>query len=178
MQDDIVIDDSLDSEGAEVSLEEKIRSLRDTLKKVQAENAENLAGWQRAKADYVNLQKRMREAEEMARQTAVSKVVIDIVGVFDSLEAAVQSAEMHGQSTEGVTAVSKQLENILQKHGVIRFTPQPGDPFDPALHEPMQVVATKNKEDDNTLERVMQSGYTLQSITIRPARVSVFQYGE
>jgi len=176
--DDITIDTEIDEGGDEVTPEAKIKTLRDKLKKSQAENAENLAGWQRAKADYVNLQKRMREAESDAGKAGVGAVVRDIVGIFDSLEAAERSAIQHGQMADGIVAVTKQLESILAKHGVIRFTPEVKSQFDPALHEPMQVVATNNKEEDNTLASVMQSGYTFHGITIRPARVSVFHFAE
>ncbi len=172
MQDDIhdVVLEEEDGEGNTASLQHKNKELREKLKRTEAECGENLAGWQRTKADFVNLQRRMREAEASALRTGMARIITEVVAVFDSLEAAAASG------ASDIAPIVRQLEAALQRHGVLRYTPQTGERFDPERHEPMQVVATTSKEEDNTIASALQSGYLLDSAVIRPARVSVFHF--
>jgi molecular chaperone GrpE len=173
--DDVVIEDSTE-DGDTGTAEQKLKVLRDKLKVSQAEANDNLAGWQRAKADYVNLQKRMRDVEEDARKGGAVSVVRDIVEVFDTLEAAQKAAVAGGHDLGGLDILARQLMSALERHGVERYAPAVGDQFDPNLHEPMTAVATEDKTMDNTIHAVMQSGYALNGMTIRPARVTVFHF--
>ena len=159
--DDVVIEDSTE-DGDTGTPEQKLKLLRDKLKAAQAEANDNLAGWQRAKADYVNLSKRLKDMEGSMSMAGVATVVRGLVDVFDSVEAS------------GHPAIMKQLTASLIRLGVERITPAVGDMFDPAQEEAVQTVATNNKEEDNTVAHVLQSGYRIDAVTLRPARVSVY----
>lgn len=175
-EDDVVIEPEAD--GAEEATQSKLKKLRDELKHVKSERDEHLAGWQRSKADYVNLSKRMREQEGTLKTQSVASFAQSIIQVFDSLEAAHIAAKDAAPSVqEGVAQVTKQLESALKEHGVERYTPKAGDAFDPERHEPIQTVATESEKDDNTVSEVFQSGYELQGTIIRPARVSILRIG-
>lgn len=157
--------------------EDKLKKLRKERDEARKERDEYLTGWQRSKADYVNLQKRMREAGESASQAGVIGLGSSIVSVFDSLEAAEKAAKEASEGVKtGIEQVIKQLENALKENGIVRFVPQPGDQFDPEMHEPMQTLETSDENDDNTVAEVCQSGYTYKDIVIRPARVIVNKY--
>lgn len=158
--DDIVLEDSTD-EGDTGTPEQKLKLLRDKLRASQAEATTNLAGWQRAKADYVNLVRRMRDtdAELGHKGTALAR---DIISVFDSIEAA------------GLESVLRQLDTTLERHGIVRFAPVVGSVFDPTAAEAVSTVATDDDALDNTIHSVMQSGYVHGEQTLRPARVSVY----
>lgn len=173
--DDVVLEP--ENDGAEEKADSKLKKLREALKKAKAEAAENLAGWQRSKADYVNLSRRIREdAEREARQELV-KLARSIISVFDSLEAAEKAAkEAEKPVRDGIQQVVRQLENALKEFGVARFTPLIGDAFDPIRHEPMQTVATDSEKEDNTVSEIFQSGFELDGTVIRPARVAVNHY--
>lgn len=173
--DDVVLEPEED--GDEATQSQRMKKLRDERDQARKEAQENLTGWQRTKADYVNLSKRMREAGESAAQAGTAAFAKSIVPVFDSLEAALQAAESAPESVQkGIEQVIGQLERALKEHGVERYTPSEGDEFDPSLHEPMQTLATSAQEEDNTVAGVFQSGYTLGRTVIRPARVSVKKF--
>jgi molecular chaperone GrpE len=161
--DDVVIEDSTE-DGDTGTPEQKLKQLRDKLKAAQAEANDNLAGWQRSKADYVNLAKRMREMEESMTRAGSIGVVGGLVDVFDSIEAS------------GHPAILKQLDAALARLGVTRFRPDTGTSFDPNVHEAVSAVATSEKSEDNTIHSVMQSGYAQADITVRPARVTVYHF--
>jgi molecular chaperone GrpE len=163
--DDVVIEESTE-DGDEGTAEQKLKKLRDELKESKKVAGENLAGWQRAKADYVNLERRMRSYGEELGQSAVRSVVEAFIPAADSIEAA-------AKADPGIAAVMRQVDEAFKKQGVMRYTPTEGNTFDPARHESVQILATGKAEEDNTVSECLQSGYELAGTIIRPARVSV-----
>ncbi len=169
--DDVVLEP--EDDGAEESTAHKVKKLREELKKAQHERDDYLAGWQRSKADYVNLSRRVREADEGTVRAQAAKLARGIIAVLDSLEA----GKKKGGSAEVLAPIERQIEDVLKTDFMItRFTPHAGDAFDPLLHEPIQTVASSTKEDDNTISETLQSGYAIDGSTIRPARVVVRHY--
>lgn len=170
-------DDQVEFESEEEvggKAEDKLKKLRKERDEARKERDEYLTGWQRSKADYVNLQKRAREAGEMASSAKLMGFAHSVVNVFDSLEAAQKSAQEASEGVQkGIEQVIMQLEGALKEHGITRFSPESGDQFDPNLHEPMQTLETSAKNEDNTIAEVCQSGYTHGETVIRPARVIV-----
>jgi molecular chaperone GrpE len=166
---DVVVEETSD-DGDEGTAEQKLKKLRDELKEAKQERDANLAGWQRAKADYINLEKRMRVAGAEATQSAARAVALGFIPALDSLEAA-------AQGDPGVVAILRQADEALKAHGIVRFTPQTGELFDPARHESVQVLATALPAEDNTVSACLQSGYELGGVIIRPARVIIKHHG-
>lgn len=160
---DIEIEDSTE-DGDTGTAEQKLKLLRDKLRRAEAEAGENLAGWQRAKADYVNLQKRSREDFALVQDSGVSGTLAELAPVFDSIQASAHEA------------VIKQLDAALVKLGAERYQPNVGDVFDPNIHEPVSTVATSDQSLDNTIHSVLQSGYRRGTGIIRPARVTVYHF--
>lgn len=154
-----------DGEGSTGTPEQKLKLLRDKLKKAEAEAGENLAGWQRSKADYVNLQKRARDDVLQLSEVTKSKILETLIPVFDSIEAS------------GHETILKQLESTLEKLGVTRYRPEQGALFDPNSAEAVSTVATEDVSHDNRVHSVLQSGYRSGDVIIRPARVTVQHYG-
>lgn len=159
--DDVVIEESTE-DGDTGTAEQKLKKLRDALHKAQAEANDNLAGWQRTKADFVNLQKRSREDFTVMQEAGITTTVEALIPLFDSVEASAHEV------------VLKQLDAALQKLGVERYRPTQGDQFDPNMHEPVSAVATEDASLDNTVHTALQSGYKRGDALLRPARVTVF----
>lgn len=174
--DDIEITNEENEGGGEV--QKKIKKLRDDLKKTREERDEYLAGWQRSKADYVNLSRRTREEREALIKNTTTTLSRSIIYVYDSVEAALVASR---ESTDrglvsGIEHIKKQLEQTLSELGIERFSPAPHDPFDPSIHEPIRTVASSVEEEDNTVHETLQSGFKIGDSVIRPARVVVTHY--
>lgn len=176
--DDIQIEE--DTENSEPSLESSLKKIKKELKEAKAEAAEYLAGWQRSKADYVNLSRRMREEKELVLKQVTASLAEGIIAVFDSVEAARASASRDDVSslTTGIEQIQKQLEKTLRDLGVERFSPLPGDHFNPLRHEPMRTVACEAEREDNTILETLQSGFCHGDTVIRPARVVVKHFNQ
>jgi len=128
----------------------------------------------RTAADFDNFKKRTRRDITDAERKGRDEFLREILPVFDNLERAVSHVEKATdvQSvSEGIRMVLRQLADTLQKLGVERV-PTVGTPFDPALHEAVQHLATA-EHPPGVVAAEVQGGYRAQDRLIRPALVVV-----
>lgn len=152
------------SNQEELSLEKQLENcikLRD----------EYLAGWQRARADFINYQKDEQERFRHAVRFANTELIVDLLPVLDSFDSAIANA---GTETEKSSCllIKSQLMGILKKAGLEEIKAEPGDEFDPAFHEAVETVSSENQKSNVILE-VVNKGYTLFGKVIRATRVKV-----
>jgi molecular chaperone GrpE len=76
---------------------------------------------------------------------------------------------------EGVAMVEKKLDKTLRAAGLEILNPQ-DEKFDPALHEAVATEPAAKRDEDGTIARVYQVGYTFKGQLLRPARVVVRQH--
>lgn len=172
--DDIVVES--EDDGAEEKADAKLKRLRQELKKAHHERDEYLAGWQRSKADYINLSRRVREEDRAQERLGAARIARGVIAALDSIEAAKNAPNHNAAAIEALEPIGRQLQDALCELDVTRFTPVPGDRLDPARHEPIQTVATDDENEDNTVSETLQSGYAVGDTVIRPARVAVNHY--
>lgn len=175
MPDDDIVVEPEDGEGSVKTPEQKIKELRDALKKTEKERAEYLEGWQRAKADYINAKKRAEEGRLEDLKFACQGLIFDILPSLDSLNQALSHLESDSEVAKGLLNTRTQIMGILETYGLKESDPM-DKIFDPSLHEPMDTLAVSNESEDNTVTKVYQKGYTLHGKVIRPARVQVGHY--
>jgi molecular chaperone GrpE len=126
---------------------------------------------QRLQAEYVNYKKRVDRDRELHRDMAVGSVIEALLPVLDDIHLARQ----HGDLEVGpFAAIADKLEGTLTKFGVERFG-QPGDAFDPAVHEALMHTEAELAEgtEVTTVVQVLQPGYKMGERMIRAARVAV-----
>ncbi len=152
--------------------EKKVAKLRAELEHVKAEKQENLDGWQRAKADYVNLLKRIGNETKAAEEKGKVKAVKTLLPAFDALE----RAKEHGEVPEGFLAIAKQLEGAFAALG-LEAVGEEGEPFDPAQHEALAQDMVEEEERDGTITAVLEKGWRVNGSVIRPAKVRVAYSG-
>ena len=114
---------------------------------------------QRLQAEYVNYKKRVDRDREMHRDLAVCKVVEVLLPVLDDIHLARQHGDLEGGP---FAAIADKFDATLTKIGVERFG-QPGDPFDPTVHEALmhtQAELAKGTEV-TTVVQVLQPGYRM-----------------
>jgi len=148
------------------------KKLRVELKKVQKEKQEYLEGWQRARADLINFKREAEKAQQKLAKFATQDIVVQILPVLDSFEAAIS----HG-ADKGTQQIYKQLLGVLKTSGVEEMNPE-GEKFDPTQHESVGGVSVENKKDDGTIVEVIQKGYKLHDKVVRPAKVKIGEFKE
>ena len=126
---------------------------------------------QRLQAEYVNYKKRVDRDREMHRDLAVANVVEVLLPVLDDIHLARQHGDLEGGP---FAVIADKLDATLTKIGVERFG-QPGDSFDPNVHEALMHVEAELAEgtEGTTVVQVLQPGYRMGPRIIRVARVAV-----
>jgi molecular chaperone GrpE len=129
--------------------------------------AERTADLQRLQAEYVNYKRRVDRDRDLARKVTIEGVIKDFLSVLDD----VRSAREHEELTGGFKAVAEEIERVTAKYGLETFG-EPGDPFDPHIHEAL-LHAHADNIDGPTCVEILQPGYRIGDRILRPARVAV-----
>jgi len=155
----------------EVAEIEDIETLKKMLAEAKAKAESNLAGWQRAQADFINYKKRSEQEKQELGKFANSVLILNLLPILDDLERAFTSipASMKKLSwVDGIKLIERKLWAILEAQGLSPIEAL-GKPFDPRFHE--AVRQGKGKEEI-VIEEV-QKGYMLGDRVLRPAMVVV-----
>jgi molecular chaperone GrpE len=153
---------------------EQTQEAQGDVERLQAERDALFERLARATADFKNAQKRMASESDQRVQFANGELIKKLLPVIDHFERAlaVDPAKTDVASLlKGMQIVHDDWLKVLREQSVEEIAPQPGEPFDPALHEAlMQQEATYAVP---TVVQLLQKGYSLHGRTLRPAKVAV-----
>lgn len=176
-EDDIKIEEEV-SEDGEVDQSATIKKLRTKLKEAESKAQEYLTGWQKERAEGVNLRKRLEEEKKDFAKFAKEDIATELIPVLDSFESAFKNKEAWEKVDKnwrvGVEYIHSQLINVLANHGVSVVNPL-GEKFDPQRDEAIGSVEVENEDDDHKIMEVVSVGYKLQDKLIRAPKVKVGQ---
>jgi molecular chaperone GrpE len=126
----------------------------------------------RRAAEYENFRKRTAREWQQQRERAASEVLRAMLEISDNLDRALDSAETDAEGLrKGVELIHQQLHAELKRFGVEPIEAA-GKPFDPTEHEAVLMVDSEEVEAQHVVD-VVQPGYTLHGMVLRPARVTV-----
>ena len=103
------------------------------------------------------------EAERAAMETKYQRSLTD----FQNYVTATPE-----QVAAGVRVIQDELVKALTTHGVEQLAPQPGDEFDPNLHEAL-MRQPAGEHAPGSVVQLLQPGYAVGERVIRPAKVAV-----
>jgi len=144
------------------------------LEDCQKQRDEYLAGWQRARADFLNYKKEEIERIQTLIEYANEDVVLRILPFLDNMELAEKHLPKDLKDNEyikGVLQIKAQFAGFLKEQGVEPIETL-DKKFDPALHEVMEEVEVKGKEPGTITEEV-QKGYMIGQKLLRPTKVKI-----
>lgn len=167
-----------DEEGNVLPTKDVAKKLRDENKKLRTERDEYLIGWQRAKADYINLQKDSLQKIALSKNIGKEDLLESLLPALDSFDMAI-SNKVAWEAVDpnwrvGIEYIYNNITNALLDSGITKIG-NIGEAFDPNLHEAIGTVETSDESVDHTIAEVIQSGYKINDKVIRPARVKTFQ---
>jgi molecular chaperone GrpE len=151
----------------------EIEALQKQLEEAQAKAAENLGGWQRAQAEFINYKNRVQRDREMDYASMKGDIIKKVLPVLDDMERALVNRPEGDSWANGLELIARKFQNILDAEGVKRIEAT-GKPFDPNFHEAISSEPNDEVESGHVIE-VMQNGYMLGERVIRPAMVRVAQ---
>jgi molecular chaperone GrpE len=144
------------------------------VEKLKSENALLLDRLARLQAEFENFRKRNQREQQEFREYALSDTLKQLLPILDSLDRALKS---EGVSVEdfrsGLELIDRQFHDVLTRLGVEPIAAQ-GKPFDPSLHQAIQMVETTEVPDHHVIDE-LQRGYRLRERVLRAAMVRVAQ---
>src|SRR6266436_4846324 len=146
---------------------EKLKNERDAL-------LDRLA---RLQAEFDNARKRAAREQQDFREFAAADVIKNFLPMLDSFERALKAggnANSNSNSNDfrnGIELIYRQFQDALQKIGVQPMV-SVGQPFDPRVHEAVEMVDTTEVADHHVLDE-LQRGYKYKERLLRPAMVRV-----
>jgi molecular chaperone GrpE len=160
-------DGRIDTGTAEVSLD----GILADLDSAQSSAAERLSDLQRLQAEFVNYRRRVDRDRDVARDQAVAGVLEALLPVLDDVHLARQHGDLDGGP---FAAIAEKLDGVLQRFGLSRYG-EPGEEFDPAVHEALMHTEAELPEGTltTTVVQVLQPGYRTGDRVLRAARVAV-----
>jgi len=142
------------------------------LEKLRSERNDLFERLARLQAEFDNYRKRAAKENADYRDYAVSDAARALLPVVDSFTLALKNAAAKPEDLrKGVELIFKQLQDVLQKLNIERV-PAQGEPFDPRVHEAIEMVETDAAPDHHVLEE-LQPGYRIKGRLLRPAMVRV-----
>lgn len=123
----------------------------------------------RLQAEYANYRRRTEEQREVEIERAQGAVAKGLLPVLDDLD----RAEKHGDLEEGsaFAAIAEKLRTVAERMGLSTYGAA-GEVFDPQQHEAIFQQPTPGVTEATVLE-VVEVGYRLGSVELRPAKVVV-----
>lgn len=144
------------------------------IEKLKSGNALLLDRLARLQAEFDNFRKRNLREQQDFREYALTDSLRQLLPILDSLD---RATKVEGVSTEdlraGVELIDRQFHDVLTRLGVEPIAAQ-GKPFDPSLHQAIQMVETEDVPDNHVIDE-LQRGYRLRDRVLRAAMVRVAQ---
>ena len=164
---------------SEVVVEEtpKEETLEEKIAKLEAQLKESEDKYLRVHADFENIKKRLEREKYQAIDYASEKFAKDLLAPIDSLEMALQSAnvnldaaELLGKLKEGIELTIKNFNSTFEKHNISKI--ETDGEFDPNVHNAVMQVDSENHETGQIVSE-LQKGYLLKDRLLRPSMVSI-----
>jgi len=164
-------EDKINDMHEETDKIEETEALKQALAEEKARAEANLAGWQRAQADFMNYKRRNEQEKEEIIKFANTTLLLNLLPVLDDLErafAAIPSDLTEADWVAGIKLIERKLWTTLELQGLSQIKAL-GEPFDPRLHEALR----QEKGEDGIVVEEMQKGYKFHDRVIRPSKVAV-----
>ena len=154
--------------------EEMIESLKQELAEAKQQAESNLAGWQRAQADYSNLLKDRDKNNKEIVAWSNAMLMAEILPVYNHFKLALKHIPESAKQEswiQGIEMIQKQFRDFLEKYKISEIA-SVGKKFDHNYHEAVAHETVDGFESDVIFEEV-QPGYLLGEKVLIPAKVKV-----
>lgn len=158
---------------------ERLPTYVEKLEKQMLENdaklKEYISAYKKRIAENDEFRARLQKDVDRRVETGMANFIKEVLPVMDNFDLAIESTEASrdmGKLIEGVSMIKSGLLNVLLGYGMKEIDCL-GKEFDPAVAEAVHIEKVKEEEKDNRVLEVLQPGFMLNEMLIRPARVKV-----
>jgi len=156
--------------------DESGQDLAAEIERWRTESEKNREKWLRAMAELENFRKRSRREIENSINFANASLLREFLEVLDNFERAHGAANDNEEAAreayvEGMRLIYQRFVEVLRQNGLERIAAT-GEEFDPNLHEAVSQIET-DEVSSGRIAHVVQEGYRLKDMVLRPAKVVV-----
>lgn len=163
---------SAEESRTEAAAEPEPAAQQEELERLRQERDALLDRAARLQAEFDNFRKRNAREQQEFRDYALAEAIKSLLPVLDSFDRALATPERNSEEFHaGIELINRQFHDALTKLGLQPIETQ-GQPFDPNLHQAVQLVETDEAEDHHVFDE-LQRGYMLKNRLLRPAMVRV-----
>ncbi len=153
----------------------------DEISALRAESAELKDRLLRALADAENVRKRADRDRRDAEVYGATRFARDLLPVYDNFARALEHATDAVRAAapalfEGIELTQRALLSAFEKNKIMPIAPEPGERFDPNLHQAMFEAPVPGTKAGDVIQ-VMGTGFTIGDRLLRPAQVGVSSGG-
>ncbi|MFQ5892901.1 MAG: nucleotide exchange factor GrpE [Nitrospinota bacterium] len=155
-----------------------VEELKAQVEETDATLREYIASYKKVKEEMEAARARMAQDMERRLERHKQEFFAGLLTCLDNLERAVAAGENHQDYDgllKGVVMVRDLFLEKLHAEGIERIAAV-GEPFDPAIHEAMDVVAVEEPDQDSMVIEELSTGYRYKDHLLRAAQVRVGQY--
>ena len=165
-----VADSDAPQQNAPPPSEEELLELRR-----RAEQADKyLDRAQRAKAEFINYQKRMERERAQIREFARREIMLELLDFLDKFHLSLEKAADYqdfDSLLQAMKIVESELKSFMERVGLQRFEAE-GQAFDPDLHAAMTQAPTADAAPGTVIKQI-RPGYRLGDHVLQPSQVVV-----
>lgn len=154
-----------DADSNDANLKAGGKSKEDKPKNNTAEeNLVDMETHQRLKADFDNYRRRTQAEMQKLTERALSDFLETLLPVLEAFEAGME------YSSEELKPVYDLFSTALTGGGLQVINPEAGEPFDPQIH---QAIEIESSEESEKVKEVVRVGYVFGDKLLRAAQVKV-----
>jgi molecular chaperone GrpE len=163
------------TEPNEIDPVDEIATLQAQLAIIQTQADEHLQSLQRERADFSNFRRRTESQQALANQLAAARALQDFLPVLDDLELALRAIPDTPENAKwlgGFRMVLRKSQGVLERQGIQVVSAEPGQEFDPNLHEGI-LQSDSTEFESGQIMNVLRQGYKVGDRILRPAQVQI-----
>ncbi|MDC0199995.1 nucleotide exchange factor GrpE [Candidatus Nitrosopelagicus sp.] len=161
-----------DKEKINEIIEQEVAEKLENMKNSYQEQIDDLTDkWQRALADYQNLERRTQVEISQRVSSKTNDLLLNFINIYEDFLRAENSLSKENIDTSGIQAVIKNMENLLAENNITPINAV-GEIFDPQVHEAVSIVED-NTLDDGTITQEVSKGYISGKAILKPSKVIV-----
>lgn len=154
--------------------QQDIERIQKELENCLKEKQENIKGWQRERADFLNHKKKEVERNKYLKDFVREEIFLELLENFDNFDLAEQNIPEKIKKDDwfqGFKQIKKQFSEFLDNQGIQEINAE-NQKFNPGFHEAMEFIEKEDCKSGEIIE-VVKKGYTFNEKVLRPAKVRV-----
>jgi molecular chaperone GrpE len=153
----------------------EIERLNGELEAARKSADEYLNALQRERAEFQNYKRRVADERQAMLGLAAESLLSKVLALADDFDRAIEvrpESVANDPWVEGITAIDRKLRQLLESEGVTAIEAEPGQPFNPRLHDAIVNVPGTGRREGEIVDEIRR-GYRLRDRVLRPALVAV-----